>query len=329
MDDRWTLLHSRLHQTLKQRQLLPLQAKLLVAVSGGQDSLCLLRLLLDLRSRWQWTVAVAHCDHLWATDKGIAEHLRGITEAWGVDLYLKTADNPVAATEAAARQWRYRMLVEIAAEKGFTYLVTGHTESDRAETWLYNAIRGAGSAGLAALSWKRQLTPNITLIRPLLQVSRRETRDFCRDLEIPVWEDVCNQNLKYARNRLRREVIPYLEEHFHPQAGKNMAQTAEILRSEADYLAEIARHLLGKIQTEDGKGLNRRQLKEVHLCLQRRIVMAFLQTNLPKMPNFEEIEATIALIDAPNRSRSSTLAGGYLLEVRGELILLVANNSVC
>jgi tRNA(Ile)-lysidine synthase len=322
LPNQWTLLHSRLHQTLKQRQLLPVKARLLVAVSGGQDSLCLLRLLLDLQSRWQWYISAVYCDHRWASDTGIEEHLRGITEAWDVYLYVKTATNPIAATEAAARQWRYQMLTEIAEEEGFKYIFTGHTQSDRAETLLYNSIRGAGSNGLAALTWQRPLTSNISLIRPLLTISRQETGDFCRQLAIPVWEDVCNQDLKYARNRLRQEVIPYLETHFHPQITKNLAQTAEILRSEADYLDGIAHSLLSQLQTDDGKGLNRRELTKLHLCLQRRIIRAFLCLKLAKMPKFEEIEAAIVLIDAPNRSCTSTLTGGYILEVRGESIYL-------
>jgi tRNA(Ile)-lysidine synthase len=293
-----------------------------VGVSGGQDSLCLLRLLLDLQSRWQWTIAAAYCDHRWATDAGIAEHLKGIAEAWQVYLHVRTADTPIAATENAARQWRYRVLGEIGEREGFSYLVTGHTQSDRSETLLYNTIRGAGSAGLAALTWRRQLSSNLVLTRPLLEISRQETGDFCQDLEIPVWEDVCNQDLKYARNRLRREVIPYLERHFHPQVDKNLAQTAEILRAESDYLAEVAENILDRIQTEKGQYLNRRELSKQHLCLQRRVIRHFLGLNLSTMPKFEEIEAAIALIDAPNRSRTSTLAGGYFLEVRGELICL-------
>jgi tRNA(Ile)-lysidine synthase len=299
---------------------LPVKAKLLVAVSGGQDSLCLLRLLLDLQSRWQWHISVVYCDHRWASDAGIAEHLIGITEAWDVHLYVKTATNPIAATEAAARQWRYQMLTEIAEEEGFNYIVAGHTQSDRAETLLYNSIRGAGSAGLAALTWQRPLKSSISLIRPLLTVSRQETADFCRQLAISVWEDVCNQDLKYARNRLRQEVIPYLEKHFHPQITKNLAQTAEILRSESDYLDELARNLLFQLQTEDGKSLNRRELAKLHLCLQRRVIKAFLSFNSTKMPNFEEIEAAIVLIDAPNRNCTSTLTGGYRLEVKGDTI---------
>ena len=76
----WTDLHSRVHQTIKQQALLSPQAKLLIAVSGGQDSLCLLKLLFDLQSKWQWQLAIAHCDHQWSYDQGIADHVAAIAK---------------------------------------------------------------------------------------------------------------------------------------------------------------------------------------------------------------------------------------------------------
>ncbi|MEM7758530.1 MAG: tRNA lysidine(34) synthetase TilS, partial [Cyanobacteria bacterium P01_A01_bin.40] len=173
----WTTLHSKLHQTLRQRSLLPPGAKILVAVSGGQDSLCLGKLLLDLRSKWNWQLAIAHCDHQWSTDVGIAARVESVASSWQLPCYLKIAPS-LKETEAAARKWRYQALIEIATEQEFKYIVTGHTKSDRAETLLYNLIRGAGADGLAALTWQRPLNAEITLIRPILEVYRHETLEF-------------------------------------------------------------------------------------------------------------------------------------------------------
>ena len=146
----WTPLHARLHKSLRLRSLLPPASKILIAVSGGQDSLCLGQLLLDLSSKWNWQIAIAHCDHQWSTDAGIAERVAKVASVWQLQFYLKVAD-ALQETEAAARTWRYQALLEIAQEKDFQYVVTGHTKSDRAETFLYNLIRGAGADGLAAL----------------------------------------------------------------------------------------------------------------------------------------------------------------------------------
>lgn len=321
----WTPLHCRLHQTCRQRQLLGQQQSVLVAVSGGQDSLCLLKLLCDLQPKWHWQLAIAHCDHRWATDAGIAARVRHLARDWGLPFYLQTAPD-LEETEAAAREWRYQALVEIAQRQGFRTIVTGHTLSDRAETLLYNLIRGSGTDGLQALSWQRSLTANLQLIRPLLNVSRQETGQFCQQFQLPVGEDAVNHNLKYARNRIRQEVIPHLQAHFNPQVESAIAQTAEILRADVEYLELQGQELLAAA-TSNSKApslaLSRPILRSAPLALQRRAIRRFMQTKLAIAPNFAQIEAVTRLLSAPNRSRTSTFPGGRAAEVQGDWICFV------
>jgi tRNA(Ile)-lysidine synthase len=317
----WTLLHARLHTILRQRELLPKGRPLLIAVSGGQDSLCLLKLLLDLQAKWGWKLAIAHCDHRWASDIGIVEHVQLIANRWDIPFYLKTAQQ-ISETEAAARLWRYQALVEIAREQGFTVIVTGHTQSDRAETLLYNLMRGAGADGLSALTWQRPLTPEIQLIRPLLTISRAETLQFCQQFQLSIWEDGANQKLKYARNRIRLHLLPYLQTHFNPQVEVLLAQTAELLRADIEYLEETSQSLLEKAIRADSRGLNRIFLRNAPLALQRRVMRQFLRKISKKAPSFEQIEALTALINAPNQTRTSSFPGGVVIEVQGEWIVL-------
>ena len=232
----WTSLHARLHQTLLKRRLLERNQRLLMAVSGGQDSLCLSKLLLDLQQKWGWELAIAHCDHRWRSDsEANANYVKHLAHEWQVPFYQQIAVQ-VTKSEAEARHWRYQALTTIALDMGYQYIVTGHTASDRAETLLYNLIRGSGADGLQSLTWQRPLTPAIQLVRPLLEINRAETAQFCQDLQIAIWEDSTNRDLKYARNRIRHELIPYLQDHFNPQAQQALAQTAEILRAEVEYL---------------------------------------------------------------------------------------------
>ena len=325
----WTPLHARLHQTLRQRKLLKQKDRLLVAVSGGQDSLCLLKLLLDLQSKWFWEIAIAHCDHCWSSDEGIADAVERIATSWGIPFHLKKAlrlrsgqaTETIEETEAAARKWRYEALIEIASEQGFELILTGHTLSDRAETLLYNLIRGAGADGMAALTWNRFLTPEINLVRPILNISRRETGEFCRQFQLPVIEDRVNQNLKYARNRIRADLLPYLKTQFNPQVETTLAQTGELLRGEGEYLENAASQLLEEAISPDGTSLNRICLGQAHLAIQRRTIRQFLHKAMNKAPNFEQIEAVTQLIDAPNRTRTSSLAKGAMAEVRGNFII--------
>ncbi|MGF1482399.1 MAG: tRNA lysidine(34) synthetase TilS [Cyanophyceae cyanobacterium] len=322
----WTLLHARLHQTLRQRHLLARGSRALVAVSGGQDSLCLLKLLLDLQPQWNWHLAIAHCNHRWSVDAGLAEWVQQIAQQWQLPFYL--AAESVAETEAAAREWRYQALAQLAADNGFAAVVTGHTKSDRAETLLYNLVRGSGADGLQALTWQRSLTEQVIVVRPLLTVSRTETLEFCRQFQLPVWEDAANQNLKYARNRIRAELLPYLQRHFNPQVETALAQTAELLRADVEYLETTAQALLQQVRSP--LGLNRLRLRDVPLALQRRVVRQFLHQVLPQAPNFEEIESVTNLIQAPNRTRTSSLSGGASAEAQGDWIIfnqqLTVNN---
>lgn len=314
----WTLFHARLHQILRKKMLLPKQSKILIAVSGGQDSLCLGKLLLDLSSKWHWQLAIAHCDHQWSTDKGIAERVRQVTKTWDLPFYLKIA-NGLKETEADARHWRYQALGEIAQEYGFQYIVTGHTRSDRAETLLYNLIRGAGTDGLGALTWQRPLTSEVTLVRPILNLYRQETGDFCQQFNLPIWFDEVNNNQKYARNRIRQHLIPYLQENFNPQVEKSLSQTAELLRADVAYLEVQAQNLLASAVV-DSK-LNRIVLREEPIALQRRAIRQFLSAAMSKQPNFAQIEEIVSLIKAPNKSCTSTLPGGAIAKVVGEWII--------
>jgi tRNA(Ile)-lysidine synthase len=308
----------------------------LIAVSGGQDSLCLAKLLLDLQPNWGWQLAIAHCDHRWPADEGIAAHVEQLAQRWELSFYLQTAPE-VTTSEAAARQWRYQALIEIARSQGYQDVVTGHTKSDRAETLLYNLIRGAGADGLQALSWQRPLAEGLQLVRPLLEVSRAETFQFCQQQHLPIWQDAYNQDLKFARSRIRQELLPYLQTHFNPQVETALAQTAELLRADVAYLEDAAKELRQQAMapvtgderdtdplTSSGATprLNRMVLRQAPLALQRRVIRQFLAIAQQTAPSFEQIEEMTALISAPNRSRTSSFPGGATAVVEGKWIVL-------
>ncbi|MEG5039258.1 MULTISPECIES: tRNA lysidine(34) synthetase TilS [unclassified Microcoleus] len=371
----WTHLHAQVHRTLLYRQILPSTQRLLVAVSGGQDSLCLIKLLLDLQPKWGWNLGIVHCDHRWRSDsQASANHVEQLAKNWGISYYLETASD-IPKTEAAARKWRYQALTEIAIAHNYPYIVTGHTASDRAETLLYNLIRGSGADGLSALTWTRPLldfrlpildfrlgnsgeNPNsqisadfrlenqdetsqskiqnlkskIYLVRPLLEITRLQTGQFCQEQELPIWEDSTNQDLQYTRNRIRSELLPYLETHFNPKAQQALAQTAELLRADVEYLELAASDLLQRAMSPIADSpqvnfqlplkLNRPILREAPLALQRRAMRQLLQQILPSAPSFESVEKLTSLIVAPNRSQTDPFPGGAIGRVEHPSIIL-------
>jgi len=344
----WTTLHAHIHRILGQRQLLPRFQRVLVAVSGGQDSLCLAKLLLDLQPKWGWHLAIAHCDHRWRQDsEANANHVEQLAKTWQL-LFLGQIADRVLKSEGAAREWRYQALSAIAQQHDYPYIVTGHTASDRAETLLYNLIRGSGADGLQSLTWQRPLTNEVQLVRPLLELTRTQTGTFCQEMQLPVWEDSTNQDLKYARNRIRHNIIPYLQQHFNPQVEQALAQTAELLQAEVQYLEDAAQQLLQQATDQGSRGageqgsrgaeeqrsrgaeenyrspitnrLNRLVLRNAPLALQRRVMRQFLQQALASAPSFDQVEKLTALITSPNRSRTDPFPGGAIAEVDGNWI---------
>ncbi|NJN59102.1 MAG: tRNA lysidine(34) synthetase TilS [Leptolyngbyaceae cyanobacterium SL_5_9] len=342
----WTPIHASVHRTIRARNLLQKSQRLLVAVSGGQDSLCLVRLLLDLQPKWNWTLAIAHCNHRWRVDSSAnADYVEQLAQGWEVPYFGVAAVNS-PTSEAAAREWRYGALAEVAQKQGYAAVVTGHTASDRAETLLYNLIRGSGADGLQALTWQRELNPNLHLVRPLLEITRAETAQFCQTAQLRVWQDSTNQDLHYARNRIRQELLPYLKTHFNPQVEQALSQTAELLRGDIDYLetaatalrqqattAKLSASAQTSAQTSLQQGaehrLNRLVLKSAHSALQRRVMRQWLQQALPEAPNFDQIEKLTALISAPNRTQTDPFPGGAIATVQGDWICLKTHDAVC
>lgn len=342
----WSLIHAKLHILLRQRLLLPKHSHILMAVSGGQDSLCLARLLIDLQPKWHWRIGLVHCDHGWRPDSAEnAKHVMALAQAWGVQGWLESATIAPPNSEAAARDWRYHSFAKIAQQQGYSYVVTGHTMSDRAETILYNLIRGTGTDGLGTLPWLRPLVKplfvdkqnidthleetiacKISLVRPLLNMTRQETGEFCQVHQLPVWEDSSNQDLSFRRNRVRRELMPYLQKQFNPKVEQALAQLAEITAAETEYLSAQANVLFEKSVVRKGKGvweIECDRIKQAPLALQRRVIKQALENTILQPPSFLHIENLSAMLNAPNGSQSAPFPNGWSAIVRKPHILLI------
>ncbi|MGF1570721.1 MAG: tRNA lysidine(34) synthetase TilS [Nodosilinea sp.] len=325
----WSDVHVQVHRGLRMRSLLPPGAAVVVAVSGGQDSITLLRLLLDLQPKWHWRLQVVHGDHRWRPDSADnAAFVQDLCQGWGIPCRVVTAGD-IPATEAAARQWRYQVFETIAQEGGYTHVATGHTATDRAETLLYNLIRGSGADGLQALAWQRPLgedLPQMTVVRPLLDLTRQDTADFCQRFALPIWPDPTNQEVTYARNRLRLAVMPYLREHFNPRVETALAHTAELLMADVACLDALAQALYAtavQFPTEHASWqLHRPSLRTAPLALQRRVVRQVLGQVMTAEVGFSHIEKLVALIDAPNRTQTDPFPGGLVAVVAADWILL-------
>lgn len=320
-------IHLRVQTQIRQRHLLVSDQRLLVAVSGGQDSLCLLKILSDLAPRWRWRLFVLHCDHRWTPDE---TRCAQFVKQWVIDqmhlpCQVETAPT-ITLDEDRARKWRYGVLQTWAERWQCSVIVTGHTGSDRAETFLFNLIRGSGVVGLSSLDWRRPLRSDRLqspdLVRPLLCLWRHETAEFCHQYRLPVWPDQTNQDLGHARNRIRQQLIPFLSTHFNPQVEDALVRTATILAAEHEVVTDLAAQIESQVVLGDPPGVKRLILQQQPTAIQRWVIFSFLREHLPHAPRFDQVESVLHLLHAPRRSRTSPFPGGSWMEVVDDLIVL-------
>ena len=217
--------------------------RILLAISGGIDSMVLLHLMLKLREKTGCEIAVAHADHdLRPESKAEGEYLRAFCEAQQLPFFLEKWEHPSISPggEAQARTFRYGFFSRVMREHQYATLLTAHHGDDQAETVLMKLVRGSRLANLAAIK-QRQPFESGELIRPLLIFSKEELQLFANDQDIVYFEDSTNQSDVYFRNRIRQRIIPQLKED-NPGFLKHMANFT--------HQVSLADELINSLMTE-------------------------------------------------------------------------------
>jgi tRNA(Ile)-lysidine synthase len=287
--------------------------KLVVAVSGGPDSVCLLHLLSGLRDKLDVSFHVAHLDHQLRgmESQADAEYVALLAKEMGLPFTIGQADvrayqrRRKLSLEEAAREVRYHFLAEVAEGLDTAYVVTGHTADDQLETILLHIVRGSGTRGLVGL---KPLTPwtmgkwHITIVRPLLGISRQETQAYCRDHGLNPRTDATNLSLSPLRNKVRLQLLPLLK-NYNPAVGDGLLRTSTIAADETDYLDEQVGWLYESIVKKQGNAveLKRDGLITLHKALQRHLLRACVKEVLGHLKDIENrhIEEMLSLLDKP------------------------------
>lgn len=220
---------------------------ILVAVSGGPDSVALLRILATARSGIS-RPSVAHFDHrLRPESSEEARFVAQLADHLGLPMHMGRWDHggrpSDGASQDAARRVRYDYLVQLAEKIGARYVATGHTADDQAETILHHIVRGTGLRGLGGMRPVRVLSPAVTLIRPLLSVTRVELEHYLERLQQPYRTDPSNLQGDYTRSRLRHRLLPMLRKEFNPEisgALMRLGAMARAIQGELQSHAEAA-----------------------------------------------------------------------------------------
>lgn len=310
----------------------------LVAVSGGVDSVCLLHLLRDMSRKQGFSVTAATFDHQIRPEGAFdADFVANCCKNWGIFCVKGSGDVPQYAKdhhlglEESARILRYAFLRQTAAKLGCTKIATAHNANDNAETVLLHLVRGTGLNGLSGI---RPVQKDI--IRPILCCTRQEIEDYLTELKLPHVEDITNADTSYSRNYLRHEVLPLLIAQ-NPALLEGLLRSGESLRSDEEYLAHQAEKLAEEavytdqrviIPVEKVRDLPRAMFsRAVQLWTERLSPDTVLSSrNRDDLRRLCESDRPSAVVELPNGLIARREYGQIILERKGEK---AAAESVC
>ncbi len=299
---------------MRQHRLVTVGSPLLVAVSGGADSVCLLHVLVELRDELGVSLHVAHLDHRLrgAEAEADARYVAGLSRRLGIPASIEQRDvkgyqvEHRLSLEEAAREVRYTFLAGVAKSIGADRVAVGHTEGDHIETILMHLVRGTGTRGLRGLqpeiTWQLG-DDKLTVVRPLLAVSRDETVAYCREHQMEPRLDASNLSRAPLRNRIRLELLPLLK-GYNPGITESLLRTASTAADELDFLDREVAGVWDMVVSleKDTIVLDKKKFRGLHPALQRHLLRSAIEKltgNLRDIEtrHIEEIMAALGGVD--------------------------------
>jgi len=300
-----------------------------VAVSGGLDSVTLLDILLRLRPIFGLRLHVAHMDHgLRPASRTEAEFVSALADRLELPHTIGREDVAAHArhrslsVEAAGREMRYRFLDRVREATGSRRIALGHHASDQAETVLLRLLRGSGTTGLRAM----ELLRDDVYLRPMLSLERSHLEQYARLRELSWCEDESNADLRYARNRIRHELIPLLRERHNPRIVEVLSRAATVLGDDDAHLQGMAQQALETVTCERSRRttvLAAPQVLRYHIAIQRRIIRLALKGLSPNADavGYRQTEIVLALLGS-TRSGLRQLRCGVWAQRSGWRLIL-------
>ncbi len=291
--------------------------RVIAAVSGGPDSVCLLHLLAAIAPRLGVTLAgIAHVNHKLRGEASEEDErfVRELAARYGLAFYSQEArvSEQPGNLEDAARRTRLEFFARLMREGAADRIATGHTRDDQAETVLFRLLRGSGTAGIAGIL----PVTKTGLIRPLLDVTRAEVEEYLGSHGLEWREDASNRDLGFARNRIRWGLLPQLAREWNPRIGEALAHAAEIAQEEERWWEAEIERIAAAVLVEAGGGIEARaaDLAALPKAVARRVVRFAAAKTGVAIPGFEDVERVLEL--AGRRRGEGKLAPGGLEVMR-------------
>ncbi|MDP1853832.1 MAG: tRNA lysidine(34) synthetase TilS [Candidatus Omnitrophota bacterium] len=262
--------------TIKKYRLIDKNDSIVIALSGGPDSVCLLYLLNFFKKEFRLRLTCAHLDHMLRGKDSLRDLLfaQRLSEKLKIPFYYKQIDvkkiKVNASLEETARKARQDFLFKVAAKTKSSKIALGHTKDDQAETILMRLLRGAGLYGLSAILPKRKISKYI-LIRPVIEANKIEILRYLKTKKIPYRIDHTNKEDSYFRNRIRNRLIPELIK-YNKNIVDILASTAQSISLDYEYIKNMAQNRLNRIITSRNSGpinLETKEFLKLHAALRR------------------------------------------------------------
>ncbi|MFA5078915.1 MAG: tRNA lysidine(34) synthetase TilS [Dehalococcoidia bacterium] len=339
-----TALEKRIGGFIREYGLISGGEKVLVAVSGGPDSVCMLHVLNNLKEMLDIQLHVAHLDHSLRDESGAdAQYVANLASSLGIPVTVEKSDvaewksSRKISLEEAAREVRYRFLEGTARQTGAKRVAIGHTRDDQAETTLMHILRGSGIQGLRGLRPAAHIPygdrdDGIWIIRPLLEINRGEVEAYCAAVSLQPRKDETNDQMRFLRNRIRAELLPLLRQ-YNADIDSALLRLADLAGEDTDFIDEQAVAVCNSLVTDEGRitCLDSGKLRGLPLALQRRVFRTMIERACGSLRDIESvhIDALVRLLFS-STGRSVYLPGGTVVtNERNRMVVTAPGTAAC
>lgn len=252
--------------------------KILVPISGGQDSVFLMKLLNSIKRNKELDdtqFSYIYIDHQWRQNsKKQIKHIISYTKTIKEKIFIYQIKN-MTLSENECRKLRYHIITKHAIRYNCKLIITGHNSTDKLETFIRNITRGSGIESLNSLNLCSQVTRNFFIIRPLINFDRRKLYWFCKKYYLPIWSDSTNYVYRMERNRIRQELLPYIQNYLQSNVENNILRLSKIYHIECDYIKQSTMKLYLRIKHPFRIAINYSKLRKQNFVLQTKTIQLF------------------------------------------------------